>query len=140
MTTVKELIEKGTDLYNKGDVEGFCAIYGDDIVLATPDGRFEGRANIRRYIQGLFNAFPSGGVALGRCCENDDLYFGEFALHAINTGPIAMPDGNELPATNRSVDLAATEIARAENGRIVQHDMMWDNMSFLSQLGLALPA
>lgn len=136
MTTAKELIEKGTDLYNKGDVEGFCALYSDDIVLTTPDGQFEGRENIQEYVQGLYNAFPSGGITLGRSCENDDLYFGEFALSATNTGPIAMPDGSELPATNRTVELKATEIARVENGRIAQHDMMWDNMTFLSQLGL----
>ena len=137
MTTARELIEKGTDLYNKGDVEGFCALYSDDIILTTPDGQFEGRENIQEYVQGLYNAFPSGGIKLGRSCENDDLYFGEFALGAINTGPIAMPDGSELPPTNKTVELKATEIARVENGRIVQHDMMWDNMTFLSQLGLA---
>jgi len=136
VTTARELIEKGTDLYNKGDVEGFCALYSDHIVLTTPDGRFEGREDIRGYVQGLYNAFPSGGITLGRRCENEDLYFGEFALRATNTGPIAMPDGSELPATNKSVELNATEITRVENGRIVQQDMVWDNMTFLSQLGL----
>ena len=140
MTTAKELIEKGTELYNKGDVEGFCALYGDDIVLTTPDGRFEGRESIQPYMQGLFDAFPSGGVTLGRSCEDGGLYFGEFALHAANTGPIAMPDGSELPATNKSVALSAVEIARAEHGRIVEHEMIWDNMGFLGQLGLVPPA
>ena len=140
MTTTKELIDEGTMLYNKGDVEGFCALCSDDVVLTTPDGRFEGREKLQQYMQGLFNAFPSGGITIGRRCEDGDLYFGEFAMHGVNTGPIAMPDGSELPATHKSVAIAATEIARAENGRIVQHDMMWDNMSFLSQLGLVPPA
>lgn len=140
MTTPKELIDDGTALYNKGDVNGFCALYSDDVVLTTPDGRFEGRENVQQYVQGLFDAFPSGGVTVGRRCEDGDLYFGEFALNGVNTGPIAMPDGSELPATHKSVELAATEIARAENGRIVQHEMMWDNMSFLVQLGLVPPA
>jgi hypothetical protein len=35
MTTTKELIDEGTMLYNKGDVEGFCALCSDDIVLTT---------------------------------------------------------------------------------------------------------
>lgn len=140
MSTVRELIETGTDLYNKGDIDGFCALYGDDIVLTTPDGRFEGRENIRPYMRGLFDAFPSGGITVGRYCENGDLYFGEFALHAVNSGPIAMPGGSELPATNHAVELVAVEIARAENGQIVRHDMLWDNLSFLNQLGLVPPA
>jgi ketosteroid isomerase-like protein len=137
MATATELIEKGTELYNKGDVDGFCALYGDDAVLTTPDGRFEGRENIKPYLQGLYDAFPSGGVSLGRHTEDGDLYFGEFFVEGVNTGPLAMPDGSELPATHRSVEIAAAEIARVENGEIVEHRFIWDNMSFLTQLGLA---
>lgn len=136
MSTIKEMIDQGTTLYNKGDIDGFCAIYGDGIVLTTPDGRFEGLEAIRPYVQGLFDAFPSGGVSTGRYCEDGDLYFGEFALQAVNTGPLLAPDGTELPATHRSVELEATEIARAEDGKIVEHGMMWDNLGFFSQLGL----
>jgi len=140
MATPTELIDEGTDLYNKGDVQGYCALYGDDIVLTTPDGKFEGRDNILPYLQGLLDAFPDGEVTVGRHCEDGDLYIGEFALHGVNSGPIAMPDGSELPATQKAVELGAMEVARVENGRIVQHDMIWDNMSFLGQLGLVPPA
>jgi ketosteroid isomerase-like protein len=134
--SIREIIEKGTELYNKGDVDGFCALYSDDIVLTTPDGRFEGREDIKPYLQGMYNAFPSGGVSVGRHCEDGDLYFGEFTVEGVNTGPLAMPDGSELPATHRSVELPATEVARVANGEIVEHRMLWDNMAFMSQLGL----
>ncbi|MCD2192828.1 ester cyclase [Actinomycetospora endophytica] len=134
--TIRDDIEKGTALYNKGDVDGFCSYYGPETVLTTPDGRFEGLQNIRPYVQSLYDAFPSGGVSVGRYRENGDLYFGEFTVQGVNTGPLAMPDGSQLPATHRSVEVAAVEVARAENGRIVEHRMVWDNMAFLSQLGL----
>jgi predicted ester cyclase len=134
--TIRDDIEKGTALYNKGDVDGFCALYADGIVLTTPDGRFEGRDAIQSYLQGMYVAFPSGGVSVGRYCEDGDLYFGEFTVQGVNTGPLAMPDGSQLPATHRSVDVAAVEVARAEDGRIVEHRMVWDNMAFLGQLGL----
>jgi ketosteroid isomerase-like protein len=134
--TIKDLVEQGTVLYNKGDVGGFCAMYREDGVLITPDGRFEGRETIRPYVQSLFDAFPSGGISLGRMVENGDLYFGEFMLDAVNTGPLAMPDGSQLPATQLPVRLDATEIVQVENGMIVRHDMLWDNMGFFGQLGL----
>jgi ketosteroid isomerase-like protein len=135
--SIREIIEKGTELYNKGDVEGFCALYRDDAVLTTPDGRFEGPEAMKPYLQGLYTAFPSGGVSVGRHREDGDLYFGEFTVEGVNTGPLAMPDGSELPATHRSVEIPAVEIARVENGEIVEHRFFWDNMAFLGQLGLA---
>ncbi|HEY2192861.1 MAG TPA: nuclear transport factor 2 family protein [Actinomycetospora sp.] len=134
--TIREIIEKGTELYNKGDVDGFCALYRADAVLTTPDGRFEGPENMKPYFQGLYDAFPSGGVSVGRGCEDGDLYCGEFMMEGVNTGPLAMPDGTELPATHRSVELPAMEIARVENGEIVEHRFFWDNLAFMSQLGL----
>lgn len=136
MTTARELIEKGTELYNKGDVDGFCDLYGDEIVLTTPDGRFEGRDAIKPYLQGLYTAFPSGGVSVGRYCEDGDLYFGEFMVEGVNSGPLAMPDGSQLPATHRSAEIPAMEVARVRNGKIVEHRFIWDNMAFLGQLGL----
>jgi sulfur carrier protein ThiS len=75
-------------------------------------------------------------VSVGRHCEDGDLYFGEFTVEGVNTGPLAMPDGSELPATHRSVEIPATEVARVANGEIVEHRMLWDNMAFMSQLGL----
>jgi ketosteroid isomerase-like protein len=140
MGTPKELIVEGTNLYNKGDAEGFCALYADAAVLTTPDGRFEGRESITPYVRGLIAAFPEGEVFLGRHCEDGDLYFGEFSMRGVNTGPLAAPDGTELAATHKSVVLDGHEIARAENGMIVQHDMIWDNMGFLVQLGLVPPS
>ena len=136
MTVATELIEKGTAFYNKGDVEGFCSLYSDDIVLTTPDGRFEGRDSVEPYMQVMLTMFPGLEVTLGRHSDTGDVYFGEFSLRGTNTGPVPMPDGSELPPTGKSVLLMGTEIATVNNGKIVQHDMLWDNMSFLGQLGL----
>jgi ketosteroid isomerase-like protein len=137
--TIRELIEKGTELYNKGDIDGFCSLYRADAVLTTPDGRFAGPENMKPYLQGLYDAFPSGGVSVGRGCEDGDLYFGEFSVEGVNTGPLTAPDGSQLPATNRSVEIPAVEFARVENGEIVEHRFFWDNMAFLGQLGLLPP-
>jgi len=105
-------------------------------VLTTPDGRFEGRDNVRSYMQVLLTMAPDAEVTLGRHCEAGDVYFGEFSIRGTNTGPMPMPDGSESPPTQGSVRLAGNEIATVKDGKIVRHDMLWDNMNFFTQLGL----
>jgi predicted ester cyclase len=85
----------------------------------------------------MLTAFPDMHVSVGRRCEGDDAYLGEFTVTGTNTGPLGMPDGSELPPTQNHVELVGMEIAEVRNGKIVRHDMIWDNMGFLTQLGLA---
>ena len=139
MRTATQVIEDGAALYSKGDAEGYCALYSDATVLTTPDGRYEGRQDVLAYVQSLMTPWPGAVVTVGRRCEDGGVYFGEFTLRGTNTGALVAPDGSELPATHKSVELRGMEIARVDNGKIVQHDMTWDNMGVLVQLGL-LPA
>lgn len=131
------LIDEGTAFYNDGDATGYCSLYSDDVVLTTPEGRFEGRASVLPYVESQFTMLPDVQVAVERRCEVDDLYIGEFRVRGTNSGPLPMPDGAELPPTGRTVDLYGVEIARVQGGKIVQHDMLWDRLSILEQLGLA---
>ncbi len=52
----------GVPYYDDGDADGYCAQYAEDVVLSTPDGRFEGRQAARQYVQAQFTAFPDGGL------------------------------------------------------------------------------
>lgn len=137
MTTVAELMAEGTAFYNKGDMEGYCSLYSDDVVLTTPDGRYEGRDGVLAYMRAVSRSFPDSQVTIGRRCDAGDVGFDEFTVRGTNTGPISMPDGSELPATHRAVHLVGMEVAEVRGGKIVQHDMVWDTMSVLQQLGLA---
>ena len=137
MGPATRLIDEGTAFYNKGDVEGYCSLYSDDAVLTTPEGRFEGRASVAPYLEAQFSMLPDVQVAVERRCEADDLYIGEFRVRGTNSGPLPLPDGGQAPATGRTVEVRGVEIARVEDGKIVQHDMVWDRLSMLEQLGLA---
>ena len=139
-TAVRDLVEQGTVIFNKGDAEGFAALYADDVVVTTPDGRFEGRPSTVTYLQAFLDACPGVEVTLGRGCEQGDLYAGEYRVAGTNTGPLPMPDGSQMPATGKSFTLSAMEMVRVADGAIVQHDLVWDNMSFMVQLGLVPPA
>ena len=106
-------------------------------MLTTPEGRFEARAAVLPYLEAQFTMLPGVQVAVERRSEQDDLYIGEFRVAGTKTGPIALPDGGEMPATGKPVEVYGVEIAHVRDGKIVQHDMLWDRLSLLEQLGLA---
>lgn len=130
------LIDEGSTFYNQGDAAGYCSLYSQDVVLTTPEGRFEGRAAVLPYLESQFAMFPGVQVAVERRNEQDDLYIGEFRVSGRNTGPIPLPDGGEAPATGKTLEVYGEEIAEVRDGKIVRHDMLWDRSSLVEQLGL----
>ena len=53
-----------------------------------------------------------------------------------NTGPIQLPTGETLPATQKEVRIRGVDIATVKDGRIVDYRLYFDEMEFLGQLGL----
>ncbi|MDQ4019216.1 MAG: ester cyclase, partial [Actinomycetota bacterium] len=51
-------------------------------------------------------------------------------------GPLQMPDGETIPATGKQIRVRGCDVATVENGRITSHRFYFDQMEFLSQLGL----
>lgn len=133
---LRALVDEGGRLYGKGDVDGFVDLYTHDAVLVTPDGRYEGIDAIRANWTESMATFTSATVELGPSLEDGDRYFGEFALHATNTGPLHLPDGSQLDATNKTFDLVGSEYAVFRGEKMVEHRMYWDNMAAFAQLGL----
>jgi predicted ester cyclase len=91
-------------------------------------------------VQAQLTGFPDVVVSMGRRCEDGELYIGEFTVEGTNTGPIALPDGSEMPPTGKSVHFSGTEVVHIPDGKIDQHDMLWDRLLMLEQLGLASPS
>ena len=68
--------------------------------------------------------------------EVDDTIIVEGVYSGTQSGPLATPDGSEIPATGRSFPFPYVDILRARDGLFVEHRLHWDNAAFLSQLGL----
>ena len=47
-----------------------------------------------------------------------------------------MPDGTSIPATGKSAEVHGVEFARARDGKLIKHDMYWDSLVMMRQLGL----
>jgi hypothetical protein len=53
-----------------------------------------------------------------------------------HTGPLATPDGGEIPATGRKVTIHACEVYRIEGGKVAEACHFFDMLGMLEQLGV----
>jgi hypothetical protein len=69
--------------------------------------------------------------------EDGDRAAIEWRVRARHSSPIAMPDGSQLPATGKVVDLTLASLVRLdEAGLIAEEHRYQDNLAFLRQLGI----
>ena len=136
MSSLRDLAEQGAQLYNAGDVEGLVNLYTEDATLVTPFGTFEGRAAIHEATSRDKAAFPDRAVTRDVIVEQGDTLAAEYTFVGTNAGPLAMPDGTELPPTGKRVEFKGMELLQFRDGKaVVDHDY-WDNMAVAAQLGV----
>ena len=136
MGTIRDLIVEGAASYDQRDAEGMVATYADDAVLTAPPGiRAEGKQEIRDYWVQMARAFTNGTGEVGRSCETGDIYFGEISFQGMNTGELTMPDGTSVPPTGKPLEVSGVEFARVRDGKMVEHNLYWDALGMMRQLG-----
>lgn len=136
MGTARDLNQQGTKHYNNGDLEAMTALYSQDAVLVAPDGRFEGIDAIRKSWADQMAAFPGAQVENLSEIEEGDTIAVEFVFRGTNKGALTLPDGSELPATNKTIEITGATIAKVADGKIVSETMYFDNMATYAAMGL----
>lgn len=122
-----------------GDFEGFKAAIGPNYVRhcqAMPPGLQElhGTEEFFTFLQEFITAVPEYEDTLSQMIADGD----RVAYVSTMTGVQTAPMGG-LPATGKEFTLVNIIIQRLENQKIVETWVSWDNVAFLSQLGLMPP-
>ena len=136
MTTARELLDRAVEVYNAGDLDAYVDLYTDDAVLATPEGTFKGRAEIRDRFARELAAFSDFRFTLVSYVENGDLFADEFIFGGTHTAPFTLPDGTVLPPTGKRVEVRGMEMVQVRDGRMAVDNLYYDNVAVLAQLGL----
>jgi ketosteroid isomerase-like protein len=109
MRSIRDLIAEGAGHYDQSDAEGMTASYADDAVVTAPPGsRAEGKQAILDYWAEMVRAFSD------------------------KRGEV----GTSIPATGKPREVRGVEFARVRDGKIVEHNMYWDGLDMMRQLGL----
>jgi len=132
----RALLEQYVERYNAGDLDGCMDLYAEDAVQIMPDGTFEGKSAIRERLARELAALPDVHFSFGAYVEEGDAFADEWTFVGTQTGPIVLPNGAELPATNKRVEVKGMEFVRLRDGKIIVDNLYYDNLAVLVQLGL----
>jgi steroid delta-isomerase-like uncharacterized protein len=136
MSQHRSLLERYVERYNAGDLDTIMDLYAEDAVQLMPDGYFEGRGAIRERLARELAAFSDVQWGLSSFVEQDDAFADEWTFVGRHTGPLALPDGSEVPPTGRRVELKGMELVKVRDGKIVVDNLYYDNLAVVVQLGL----
>lgn len=102
--------------------------------LSSPPGVPSDREGGKAYLGGFLGAFPDGHFTIDDMIAEGDQVVTKKTLTGTHSEPLG-----DLPATGRSVSLQFVDIMRVRDGRIVEHWLSMDQLSFMQQLGV-IPA
>ncbi len=138
-TRSEQILRQAVDAWNSHEPQALARIYAPDATLHDPlyPEPLRGIDNIRKSYEELLITFPDIRLRLEDSIISGDTFAAESTLTATNTGPVKLPNGATLPATNRKVTVRCANIARVDaQGRIVEERLYYDTMAFIQQLGL----
>jgi steroid delta-isomerase-like uncharacterized protein len=131
---------KLTDGINAHDLDAATKVYAADTVAYDPmfPEPLRGRDAIRKDTANFFRAFPDLRFEVLTIIEADERNgVGEIRMTGTHTGPLETPTGEEIPPTNKRIDLKGGVFARVnDRGEIVEERRYYDVGTILRQLGI----
>jgi hypothetical protein len=137
MGDARELMDRVTAAMMGHDFDAAAACYAESAVAVTPDqGEIKGREAIIGYLKQQTEAFPDTGYEYMQKHESGNVAIDEGYITGTHTAPLPLPSGETVPPTGKQIRVRGCDIATVEGGLITQHHFYFDQMEFLTQLGL----
>jgi steroid delta-isomerase-like uncharacterized protein len=136
MSYNSDLLDHYVERYNALDLDGVMALYAEDAVQIMRDGTYEGWDTIRDRLAQELNAFPDVTHTVRSFVEQGDAFCDEWTFAGTHTGTLVLPDGSELAATGRRIEVKGMEYCQVRDGKLIVNTLYYDNLSVLAQLGL----
>jgi predicted ester cyclase len=120
------------------DLNAVAECYSESAVAVTPDqGEITGRDGLVDYLSKFIAAFPDAQFEYLAKHESGDVAIDEGYFVGTNTGVLAGPGGESIPATGKYVRVRECDVVTIDDdGLIREHRFYFDQMEFLGQLGL----
>ena len=135
MADAREISDRYTDAINAHDAKAIGTLYADDGVLSDPTGEFRGPEAIVQYWESFFTAFPDLSGRDEFKAESGDTAINEWSASGTHSGPMETPEGT-IPATGKQATLRGCDAITVRDGRITSHRVYYDQLAFMTQLGL----
>jgi steroid delta-isomerase-like uncharacterized protein len=131
-SVVRRFIE---EVQNKKKMELFDELNAEDFVnLSAPPGMPSDREGGKMFLGGFLSAFPDSRVTIDDMIAEGD----RVATKKTFTGTHSA-EGIGIPPTGNRVAIQYVDILRLRDGRIIEHWLSMDQLSFMQQLGVIPP-
>ena len=139
MADARSIVEQWYERFNGNDLAGFVDLMTDDTETVVPGApTMTGKESFRAFAEVFKAAAPDSTIEVVTWVVDGDVVAVEGRFKGMHTGPFASLAG-EVPGTGRAFDLGYAELLWVQDGKVARHHTYYDNVDFLSQLGLMPP-
>ena len=134
--SAEDLARESIESYNAGDFDRFRSLLADDFYeeeLGT-QRRIDGADARVAAAQAWKRAFPDEQATITGVTTGGNTVAIEITWEGTQSGPIATPDGQELPPSNKRITLKAVEVIEVEDGKLKALRHYFDLMTLLQQI------
>ncbi len=131
---MRSVAERYLDAVGRGNIDGALSLLTPDADFLAPPGSLPVPHGVRSYLQAFEDSFPGGRFEVSNTIEAGDQVVLEGTWIGQHTGVLRLPDGQDLPPTNREVHAPFAIIFRVREGKIVACHSYWDLGGFMAQL------
>ena len=136
MASTRQTAERYFRAIEKGNVEAAVELVAPGAEFTNPLGAVPVPDGVRAMLTGYVAAFPDHRFEVKHALESGEDVALEGDYVGTHTGPLALPDGQSVAPTGRTVRAPFVTVFRVRDGRILSHRSYWDLAGFLGQLGL----
>ena len=120
------------EVQNKKNMDLFDELNAEDFVnLSAPPGMPSDREGGKMFLGGFLSAFPDSQLTIDDMIAEGDRVATRKTFTGTHTG-----DGIGIPPTGKPVSIQYVDILRLRDGRIIEHWLSMDQLSFMQQLGV----
>jgi steroid delta-isomerase-like uncharacterized protein len=131
------IVRQQIDALNHHDVPAADRYYAETFrgwAIGAP-GELDKRGN-SAYFRRFVDAFPDLHFDIKDILAQGDKVAVSWVAHGTHTAPLTNPGSGPIPATNQKVDVPGCTFYELRNNMIVRQDLLWDQVTLMSQLGL----
>ena len=122
--------------FDMNDIDAAVAAVSEELETIDPGmGMVHGIEPFREYLETFKRAMPDARAIIEQQYTSGDTVIVEGRFVGTHTGPLAGDDGDIEP-TGKTVDLRFADFSRVSDGKIASYHTYYDQVGFLTQLGL----
>ncbi|WP_169945315.1 ester cyclase [Microbispora sp. H11081] len=136
MSTAYDVRDELFRVFNDHDLSQLGLYYSASAIWVGPEGMAEGLEQIVTVYEQQLLAFPDARLTPWYKATCSDPAVTEWMLTGTHLGPFLLPCGRYLEGSRRRIAVRGCCVVRVEDGKVITHQVYYDQMELCSQLGL----